>query len=191
MSNFKRRITQFLIVLLIGIFTGFYLYNKFTHRNNKELDGNDSLLVPEIQAQDRQAINDRLTTSRQNTITMAVKEISPAVVSVNVMVIQEGVYELPGPLRDPLFREFFPEFFQNRRYIQEIKALGSGFIISNDGYILTNDHVVFNASKIMITLVGGDSAKAEIIGSDFISDIALLKIDKGNLPFIRMGLILR
>lgn len=176
-----------MIVLLIGIFTGFYLYNKFTHRNNKELDGNDSLLVPEIQAQDRQAINDRLTTSRQNTITMAVKEISPAVVSVNVMVIQEGVYELPGPLRDPLFREFFPEFFQNRRYIQEIKALGSGFIISNDGYILTNDHVVFNASKIMITLVGGDSAKAEIIGSDFISDIALLKIDKGNLPFIRMG----
>ena len=185
MKNFKRKTIQFSIVLVLGIVVGLYLYDRFIHHSIISWESNDSLLVTEVQAQDALAVTEDISVSRQNAITKAVKEISPAVVSVNVMQIQERVFQI-YPLPDPLLREFFPEFF-NRRYIEEIKALGSGFIISEDGYILTNDHVVLNARKIMITLVGGDSAEAKIIGSDFISDIALLKIDKKNLPFIKMG----
>jgi serine protease Do len=182
-----RRSIQISFALLFGILIGFYLYSKFMQSNNFSSRVEDSLLVSDVQAQDTHTKNNEIATSRQNAITLAVEEISPAVVSVNVMQVRERIYESPFKTRDPLMREFFPEFFQDRRFVEEIKALGSGFLISEDGYILTNDHVVFNASKVMITMVGGDSAEAEIIGSDFISDIALLKIKGKNLPFIKMG----
>jgi serine protease Do len=179
-----RRTYQFALVLFFGIIIGLYIYSRFTQQQKSEPDREDSLLVSELQAQE---LNQEIAVSRQNAITRAVQEISPAVVSVNVMQVQERILHSPFKTRDPWLREFFPEFFQDRRFIEEIKALGSGFLISEDGYILTNNHVVFNASKIMITMVGGDSADAEIIGSDFISDIALLKINKQNVPYIKLG----
>jgi len=70
---------------------------------------------------------------------------------------------------------------------QKVQGLGSGFIISKDGYILTNDHVAGNATKIVVTLTNGEKYDAKIIGTDVVSDIALLKIEGDNFPYVTLG----
>lgn len=70
---------------------------------------------------------------------------------------------------------------------QKVKELGSGFIISPDGYIVTNDHVAGNASEITVTLTNGKDYKAKLIGTDHSTDICLLKIDDTNLPYVTLG----
>jgi len=128
--------------------------------------------------------NDEIYKSRKNIITETVKNVSPAVVGINVIEIRE--------YRDPFFSlfddPFFQRFFGNRgTYNQQVKGLGSGYIISSDGYIITNDHVAGNATKITITLTDERSFDAKIIGSDPASDICLLKIDGENLPHVELG----
>lgn len=130
------------------------------------------------------SLNQAVTLSRRNVITEAVRTISPAVVGINVTEIRE--------YRDPfaeMFRNdpWFQQFFGNRSYKQEVKGLGSGFLISSDGYILTNFHVAGNASKIIVTMAGGKKYDAEIIGADYISDIALIKIKGEEFPYLKLG----
>jgi len=96
-----------------------------------------------------------------------------------------------GPFGD-LFQHFFGEG-QGGRGIppdmseQDSKSLGSGFIISEDGYVLTNYHVIKNANEIIVRLVDRRELKAELIGKDKRSDIALLKIEGKNLPVVDIG----
>lgn len=81
--------------------------------------------------------------------------------------------------------EFFERFFGPRRYRQS--GGGSGFLISKDGYILTNNHVVGDADKITVTLHGGRKLTAKRIGSDPRSEVALIKIDGDNYPYLELG----
>lgn len=101
---------------------------------------------------------------------------------INVTQVRE--YRTRNPfLDDPFFRRMFPE----RTYPPKVENLGSGFIISRDGYIVTNEHVVHNATEILATTTDGQKHQAQIVGADYYSDIALLKIDSDNLPFAEMG----
>jgi len=84
---------------------------------------------------------------------------------------------------DPFWRQFMGD----RVYNQEIKFLGSGTIISPDGYIITNDHVAGNAVEAIVTLTDGTHYNAKVIGTDHASDICLLKIEAKNLPYIAFG----
>jgi serine protease Do len=128
--------------------------------------------------------NDEISRSRNNIITETVKAVSPAVVGINVIEIQEYKSPFGSFFDDPFFRQFFGD---RRSRTREIKELGSGYIISPDGYIVTNDHVAGNASKITVSLTNGKDYDAELIGSDPVSDIALVKIDGKNLPYIKPG----
>ena len=119
--------------------------------------------------------------SRQNAITRAVAKVSPAVVGINVTQIREVTPWNPF-FEDPFFRPFLP------RYQQLVKSLGSGFIISRDGYIVTNEHVVHNAAEVVVTLPGGERHPAQIVGADYVTDLGLLKIDVNHdLPYAEMG----
>lgn len=108
------------------------------------------------------------------------------------MQLPEGIEipELPegSPFGD-LFKHFFGEPGQGNGIPQEreAKSLGSGFIISRDGYILTNNHVVKDAEEIIVRLEDRRELTAEVIGTDERSDIALVKIDADNLPVARVG----
>ncbi len=134
--------------------------------------------------QDISNANDDITRSRRNIITETVKKVSPAVVGINVIEIQQYRDPLGSFFDDPFFRQFFGD---RRSRTREVKELGSGYIISPDGYIVTNDHVAGNASRITVTLTDGISYDAKLIGSDPVSDIALLKIDGDNFPYVEPG----
>lgn len=85
--------------------------------------------------------------------------------------------------RNPFFDRFFPDMPKERRQ----SALGSGFIISEDGYIVTNNHVVEKADKIRVTLYDEREFDAEVIGTDPRTDLALIKIEGSDLPRVIMG----
>lgn len=128
--------------------------------------------------------NINISETRETAITRAIKKVSPAMVGINV----EEVRDVQDPFsmfdNDP----FFKQFFGNRPpQKQVVRGLGSGFIISSDGYILTNDHVAGNATKVSVTMTNGETVEAKIIGSDRNSDVTLLKIDKDNLEYVKIG----
>ncbi len=135
------------------------------------------------------ASNQDLTSSRQTAITKAVKVISPAVVGINVTAVKEQ--RSPFSMNDQMLRQFFGNdpFFDQLFGSQkiEVRSLGSGFIISPDGYIVTNEHVVKDATKIIVTMTDGSKRSAHIVGQDDRADVALLKIDGKNLPYCKLG----
>lgn len=109
------------------------------------------------------------------------ERVMPAVVSVNT----KQVVRVRNPFfNDPFFRRLFPEVPQER--INE--SLGSGVIIdAAEGLVLTNHHVIDNADDVQVTLADGRTVKAEFIGSDADTDVALIRIPAGNLTEIKLG----
>jgi serine protease Do len=120
-----------------------------------------------------------------DSIQTIVKKTGPAVVKIETESKVKGQF---NPFfNDPFFREFFGDQFKSRP--ETTTGLGSGFIISKDGYIVTNNHVVNNATKINVYLTSRpDPYQAELIGSDAQLDLAVLKINAGNnLPYLEFG----
>jgi serine protease Do len=122
--------------------------------------------------------------------TAVAKAVSPAVVHIRVTQVIR-TQPLPNPFEDdPFFRRFFGDEFgrqfqQPRQYRRE--GLGSGVIVTPDGYILTNNHVAGNASELMVKLTDGRELKGKLIGADPPTDLALIKIEAANLPIAPLG----
>ena len=132
--------------------------------------------------------------------TELVEDTAPAVVSITVTVQAE-----PAMIRQQQIPEIFRRYFNipqpgdprldprsrrpqdQQRFSPQRQGSGSGFIIESDGYIVTNHHVVDNADKIMVKLADNRQFEAKVIGSDQMSDIALLKIEAKNLPSLKLG----
>jgi serine protease Do len=129
----------------------------------------------------RDSVAETVSTSRRNAITRTVALVSPAVVGINVTEVRTYRYRSPWG-DDPFFH-----FFGDQLFTQRVQELGSGFLISPDGYIITNDHVAGNAKEITVTLTNGEKYKAELVGTDQVSDIALLKISGKSFPYLRLG----
>ena len=118
------------------------------------------------------------------------KKAIPAVVSLKVeKTIKSQGQSYHSPFEDDLFERFFgPRYYRRPPQERQQVGQGSGFIISEDGYILTNNHVVGGADKIVVTLQDGKKFdNAKIIGTDPKSDVALIKVDAENLPVIELG----
>ncbi len=123
--------------------------------------------------------------------------VMPAVVNVQVESTAGPEGSARTPLDDPEMRRFFERFFgqlpegarpQRPPRERRMQGEGSGFIISPDGYIVTNNHVAGNASKITVTLSDGSEYEATLKGADEKTDLALLKIDAGkSLPYVTFG----
>ena len=140
------------------------------------------VVAAESTVQDLGAANDEVSNSRRNAITRAVHQISPAVVGINVTQ-QRRVYRNSPFSDDPFFRRFF----DMSPYTTPVKSLGSGFLISADGKIITNQHVVDEADEIIVTLVDSSHHKAKVIGQDYVTDIALLQMEGSGYPFVELG----
>lgn len=167
-SKYILIILSFIAVLASGFIFGRYLLKTPSANLNAEQNVNKERVYKDI------------TDSRENAITRTVSEVSKAVVGISVTEVRE--------YRDPFADDpFFKQFFGDRSYKQEVQGLGSGFIISDDGYIITNDHVVGNATKVVVSMTNGEHVEATIVGKDSFTDIALLKIERSGLPFIKLG----
>lgn len=119
--------------------------------------------------------------------TEMVEKHGPAVVNISTVQKASGKEQLQQRVPE-FFRRFFDDLedqFEIPR--PEHESLGSGFIIESDGYILTNYHVVMNASEIIVRLQDRRELEAELVGGDPQSDIALLKVDAEGLPTVEIG----
>jgi serine protease Do len=124
-----------------------------------------------------------------------VEKQGPAVVNISTTkMVKRGTEGLPfaipeGEDMQQFFRRFFPRIPGGHGPMQEIPArgTGSGFIVSNDGYILTNAHVVRDADEVEVKLIDKRKFVAKVIGADSRTDIAVIKITPNNLPYVKLG----
>ncbi len=133
-----------------------------------------------------------------------VKKVAPAVVNISSSRVVTTGMQQDSPRRrnrggndndnngdsqmDPFFRQFFGnDMFNNVPKERREKALGSGVIVSPEGYILTNNHVVEHATEVTVTLADKREMKARVVGTDSHTDIAVLKIEGSNFPSLTLG----
>jgi len=126
-----------------------------------------------------------------------VKNNADAVVNISTT-LEQSNSKLPPGLNVPQipedspFYDFFRKFFEDNPNLEQqpyedSSSLGSGFIISSDGYVITNNHVIKDAKEIVVRLVDRREYVAEVVGTDARSDLAVLKIDGKNLPTVKLG----
>lgn len=129
-------------------------------------------------------VNAAPPTTNPNFVTQVVQKVGPAVVRINSSRTVRS--RLPEQFNDPFFRRFFgSQLPQTRERVQQ--GTGSGFIISGDGQILTNAHVVDGADTVSVTLKDGRSFQGKVLGKDELTDVAVVKIQADNLPTVALG----
>jgi serine protease Do len=119
-----------------------------------------------------------------------VKAVLPTVVNISSSKVVRTPNQMSGPMMDPFFQQFFGDGSDGRFNIpreRRERSLGSGVIVSPEGYILTNNHVVDGATDIRATLSDKREFKATIVGTDPKTDVAVLKVDAANLPAVTIG----
>ncbi|HEY9739350.1 MAG TPA: HhoA/HhoB/HtrA family serine endopeptidase [Coleofasciculaceae cyanobacterium] len=123
-----------------------------------------------------------------NFIAEAVDRVGPAVVKIDAA-RQIASKDIPEPFKNPLFRRFFggnemppPE---ERERVE--RGTGSGFIVSSDGRMITNAHVIAGADQVKVTLKDGRTFNGRVVGVDPVTDVAVVKIDAKGLPTVRLG----
>ncbi len=120
-----------------------------------------------------------ITQARPGSFSPIVKSEKEKIVNIST----SAVVQRPNVKVDP----FFERFYKNMPKKQRQSSLGSGFIISRDGYIVTNHHVIAKAEKIEVKLYNGRTFTAKIIGKDKITELALIKIEADDLPYVKWG----
>ena len=133
--------------------------------------------------------SEALSHGSSESISPTVKRLTPSVVNISTTTVIKAS-PFASPYQDEHFKKFFEKFFSDQMPEREFrnKGLGSGFIMSSDGYIITNNHVVRKAEEIEVILEGGKKYTAKIVGTDPVTDLALLKIDpEGSLPAVEIG----
>jgi serine protease Do len=183
MKNSNRKNLVVLLSVLFGIAVGLVLASNFNWTNNG-LASQASAPASNSSNSPPQPINSDLESTSRAFVEIA-KRVTPTVVSIT----SEKTVRVNSPFsnffhKDDFFRRFFPDEGDGREYTQ--RGLGSGVIVSADGYILTNFHVVKDADQINV-VIDRKEYDAQIVGNDAATDIAVIKIDAKNLPAATIG----
>lgn len=139
-------------------------------------------------ASDRDLSSGSLATvaaANPNFVTDVVKQVGPAVVRIDAS--RTVSQELPDAFNDPFFRRFFGDQIPQRSQERIERGLGSGFIVSEDGRIITNAHVVDGADTVNVTLKDGRILEGQVLGTDPVTDVAVIKVEEQNLPTVKFS----
>ncbi|MFN6564582.1 MAG: HhoA/HhoB/HtrA family serine endopeptidase [Nostoc sp. ChiSLP01] len=120
-----------------------------------------------------------------NFIATAVQKVGPAVVRINAT--RRVANPISDALKNPLLRRFFGEDEQPIPQERIERGTGSGFILSQDGQLLTNAHVVADTDTVLVTLKDGRTLEGKVVGVDSMTDVAVVKIKANNLPTVKLG----
>ncbi len=176
----SRRAKAAVIVLVAGLVTGGVL----ARANSRALT-----ILPETAPAARAVVD---TATFQTGFSAIVKQTSPAVVNVySTRIDKQRAPQMSPFFNDPFFRRFFgdnPEQNQPQQPRErKQQSLGSGVIVNPDGYIVTNNHVVDGATDVKVTTYNKKDYPAKVVGRDPKTDIAVLKVDAKDLPYLRLG----
>lgn len=141
--------------------------------------------IKEITQNKQQQTSSEVAIVPQNFVTQVVNNVGPAVVRINASRTVET--QVPEAFQDPLFRHFFGSQIPSVPDRQTQRGAGSGFIVSSDGLILTNAHVVDGAESVTVTLKDGRAIDGEVMGKDNLTDMAVVKIEAEDLPIVEFG----
>ncbi len=169
------------LIVLLAVATAFYAGNKFSSGGPDPEKPVSTYAVPKVPEQ-------LLESGRA--FSEIVKAVGPAVVNIStVKVFNQQPRERSPFFSDPFFRDFFGSPFREYREPRSYKeqSMGSGVIVSPDGLIVTNNHVVKDADEIKVTLFNRKEYLAEIVGTDPKTDLAVIKIEEKELPTVPWG----
>jgi len=167
----------FILPLLLGLLSG-VLFMEMRRSAAPVANAQTNAVAANIQA----------AVSIQDAFRSVARSVTPAVVNISseTVVRNEGANMPEDPFMEFFGKDFFNQFFDVPREYKE-RSLGTGFLVSADGFLISNFHVIRNATKIMVTLADGAKYKARVVGADPKTDIALLKIDAKGLAFVKTG----
>jgi serine protease Do len=143
--------------------------------------GRDTVIVREVQVP--VGASDVVGMTRRNAVVRATERVAPAVVSINA-IDHQTVSRAVVPRGMEMFERFYPGMFPRREFRNDVSSLGSGVIVSSDGYVISNMHVVSNADRLIVTLNDGHQYDAEVLATAPNWDLSLLQIKdiEGELP---------
>jgi len=180
-----------LIVLIVGILIGAILATEYVKQRLGPQRISPAAVVDTVRIVDQSShsqdggknLSDVISDHRTSAIVQATQRVAPSVVGVVVTQIQvlQNSYG---------YNDFFDLFFGPRHRlpkVREVESIGSGFIIRKDGYILTNYHVVQGAAKLHVNFADGSQREGSVVGFDSQTDLAVIKVETGNLNAARLG----
>ncbi|MBN1504952.1 MAG: trypsin-like peptidase domain-containing protein, partial [Candidatus Eisenbacteria bacterium] len=187
------RVPAVIILMILMLTAGFFLgrgktdslAGMFSPSSESEWLEEEGTRPKSSDTLDTREIVRSLDDSRMNAIVRASQLAGPSVVSVSVT--QTVVARRSPFFGDDFFQHFFGDVLPPTVYRQRVPSLGSGFVISKDGHIISNEHVIHNAEEIKVTLPDGRQFDAKVVGSNAAYDIAVLKIDAKGLRPAAMG----
>jgi len=158
---------------------------------NSFISGNPQVSANSIVPQSSQVLGGIIppanlsTPQNSNFITNVVDTMGPAVVRINAS--KTVTAQVPDAFNNPFFREFFGSQIPEQPQQRVERGTGSGFIINTDGMILTNAHVVDGADQVDVVLKDGRTFAGKVLGTDPVTDVAVIKVEADNLPIVTLG----
>lgn len=180
-----RQLTVYLALLSIGGGTGL-LGGRYLHTNHLATNSPAVPVVREVSPDTQPYYRESpiITRSSSNFIAEAVEQVGPSVIRIDA--VRQAAKNLPDALNNPLFKRFFGDRIpQDNERLQ--RGTGSGFIMSSDGRLITNAHVVDGANMVRVTLKDGRVFEGQVKGVDDLTDIAVVKIEVQDLPIAPIG----
>lgn len=176
------------LTLLTAVIGGAIAVGGYKLFENKQLE---SMSFEERQnvyyANNPSPLEDMMSSTGNPDFTQAAAAVSPGVVHIKVTMTARSSQRRGGSSPFDMFEEFFGMPQQRRAQPRQAQASGSGVILTPDGYIVTNNHVVEDADKIEVQLTDKRTFEAKVIGKDPNTDLALIKVNASNLPIVKMG----
>jgi Do/DeqQ family serine protease len=185
--TWKQPITYLSLILMglgVGV-GGSYIYNHSEALARNFNVAQAQLTQPKTKSPDSHSVAILPTTEPTNFVAQVVQDVGPAVVRINASRTVET--DIPEMFQDPFFRRFFGNQVPQMPKEKVERGTGSGFIVNGDGRILTNAHVVDGADKVTVTLKDGRTLEGKVMGTDPVTDVAVVKIDAENLPTVKIG----